>query len=137
MLNSLYQVGGGRLPPSGRRYPAIAYTSGLKAAFAILIETDSPSVHPTHICGKCKRVVFRVTSGDVHSGRGCAVPREWIPHSRSDCSLCSDLSDRSKSDRSKGGRPAKKNIRLTLDLQQKVVHTSMAMMHIARVKVIV
>ena len=103
VLNSLCRVGGVPLPPSGRRYPAIAYASGLRAAFAISIDSDSPSVHPTHICGKCERVVFRVTSGAAHSGGGCAVPREWVPHSRSDCSLCSDLSDRSK-----GGRPAKK-----------------------------
>ena len=65
-------------------------------------------------------------------GGGCAVPREWVPHSRSDCSLCSDLSDRSK-----GGRPAKKKYSAVLDLQRKVVHTYMAMMHIARVKEIV
>ena len=75
-----------------------------------------------------------MTSGAVHSGGGCAVPREWVPHSRSDCSLCSDLSDRSKGG---GGDLQRKNIRLVLDLQRKVIHTYMAMMHIARVKVIV
>ena len=57
VLNSLCRVGGGPLPPSGRRYPAIAYASGLKAAFAT-IDSDSPSVHLIHIMWKMRTGSF-------------------------------------------------------------------------------
>ena len=68
VLNSLCRVGGGPLPPSVRRYPAIGYASGLRAAFAISNDSDSPSVAYTYM--------WKMRTGSFQSAVWC-FPFWW------------------------------------------------------------
>ena len=117
-LAKICRVGGKKLTKSSRcnGYPARDFAGQLQGCLGISVDDDQ-GVHPPSICTICHRLLRRyqaaVDAGRpyAYGGVGCGQPRQWIPHSRTCCRVCSQLEQDSV-----GGRP-KKRKRRCLDAQ--------------------
>ena len=110
-LAKICRVGGKKLPKSSRcnGYPARDFAGQLQGCLGISVDDDQEGVHPPSICTICRRLLGRYQAAvDVgrpyaYGGGGCGEPRQWTPHSRTCCMVCSQLEQDSV-----GGRPKKK-----------------------------